>query len=92
MADQPDGSYPRLNCAMVKSGNYREMIVSLVGKFKGAIDANSGLVAFECADGGTINLSLNSGEPPSAELTAPDGPAVEIVGQVMSTEEVLVRS
>jgi hypothetical protein len=82
---QPEGYYPRLNAQMVLSGNFNQMIVSLVGKVQG----NQGThVKFQCADGGLIRLSTEHGDIPAL---SPDA-VVEIVGQVMGQDDVAVRS
>jgi hypothetical protein len=82
---QPDGYYPRLNAAMLNSGNYNQMIVSVVGKVRGATDGSG--IQFQCADGACIRVSTEHGEMPDL----PPNAVVEIVGQASSPEEVAVR-
>ena len=81
---QPDGSYPRLNAALLRSGKYSEMIVSLVGRVKGS---NGTQVSFECADGEIVQVSTEHGEIPPG---LPADAVVEIVGQVLSPNDVAV--
>jgi hypothetical protein len=86
---QPQGSYPRLNAAMVTSGQFSGSIVSLVGKFVSNAAAD-GTVDFQCADGASVKLSVEHAELPPMDVT--DAPVVEVVGQVMENNLVAVRS
>jgi hypothetical protein len=79
---QADGAYPRLNAAMVGSGKYNGMIVSLVGKFLSPVQ-------FQCCDGGTVELSGDHAD--LSEMDFNSGMVVEIVGQVSSPTLVAVR-
>ena len=81
---QPDGSYPRLNGAMLATGQYHDMIVSVVGKIQGNDGQNVNLA---CADGPTIQVSL---EHADAEL--PSDAVVEMIGQAISPNQIAVRS
>jgi len=80
---QPDGSYPRLNGALLASGKYSGMIVSLVGKFGAAVPEQ-----FVCCDNATIQLDMQQAE--IAHI--PQGTVVEIVGQVQSPNQVVVST
>ena len=83
MNAQPSGSYPRLNAAMVNSGKYHQMIVSVVGKMMpGGAGAD---VNFQCSDGGLILLGTEHGEIPSQ--LEPNA-VVEVVGQVANPHKV----
>ena len=88
---QPVGSYPRLNAAMLQSGKYEQMIVSLIGKIiVNSHNDDDGVVTsmkFQCADGGVIQLATEHAEIPTLAGDA----IVEIVGQAMSLNEVMVR-
>mmetsp|Transcript_26286 Transcript_26286/g.38844 ORF Transcript_26286/g.38844 Transcript_26286/m.38844 type:complete len:117 (+) Transcript_26286:59-409(+) len=48
MSEQPDGSYPRINGKVLKSGEYVNKIVSLVGKVE-VFDGTS--IQLTCSDG-----------------------------------------
>ena len=59
MASQPDGAFPRVNLAMIKSGNYDNLIVSLVCR---TIEFNGeGIMQVECADGGAMSVMVEEG-------------------------------
>lgn len=81
---QPDGSYPRVNAAMLQTGQYNGMIVSLVGKVRG----NDGThIKFESADGGLVQVSLEQADFPAGLA----GDAVlELVGLAGSPQELTV--
>lgn len=82
---QPIGSYPRLNAAMLQSGKYENMIVSLVGK---VVSPDDGMgMKFQCADGGVVQLLTEHAQIPTLAGDA----IVEIVGQAMSSSDVMVR-
>jgi hypothetical protein len=86
---QANGYYPRLNAAMIATGNYNGSIVSLMGRFVSGAGGNGG-VSFQCSDGGTLSLSVEHAEIPNMDVQ--DGPVVEVVGQVMKENEVAVRA
>jgi hypothetical protein len=88
-APQANGYYPRLNAAMIATGNYNGSIVSLMGRFVSGAGGNGG-VSFQCSDGGTLSLSVEHAEIPNMDVQ--DGPVVEVVGQVMKENEVAVRA
>jgi hypothetical protein len=79
----PDGCYPRLNAAMLRTGNFESMIVSMVGKF--ILDGTN---SFLCCDQGRIRLNAEQGAIP--DDMHPDM-VVEIVGQAVDAETVSVR-
>ena len=79
---QADGAYPRLNAAMVGSGKYNGMIVSLVGKLLST-------TSFQCCDGGTVQLSGDHADISDMDSNN-NGMVVEIVGQVASPTLVAV--
>jgi len=84
---QPDGYYPRLNAVMLNSGQFTNMIVSVVGQVRGTEGINC--VLFQCADGGTIRLNTEHGEfPPDLAV---NHSIVEVVGQASGPDEVMVR-
>ena len=84
---QVDGAYPRLNAAMVSSGQYANQLVSLVGKFP-----NANWNEFQCSDGGRLQLDTTHAAaveelpPPQRDMV------VEIMGQVQGPSMVAVRS
>ena len=56
---QPDGAFPRVNLAMIKSGNYNDLIVSLVCR---TVEYNGeGILQVECADGGPMSVTVEEG-------------------------------
>ena len=75
---QPDGSYPRLNSAMLRSGKFNNMIVSFVGHFANS-NAPDGSVSFQTSDGGSITFATEQAEVPQI---GPDQPPYEAIGQV----------
>jgi len=77
-----DGAYPRLNAAMVATGQYNGQLVSLVGKF-----LNAGQ-QFECCDHGQVQLDAAHADVDQI----PQGVAVEIMGQVQGPTQVAVRT
>ena len=77
---QPDGSYPRLNGAMLGSGKYNGKIVSLVGKF----DASQ--KHFECCDKMTVELDTAQADG----MQIIPGTIAEIVGLVQSPSNLMV--
>ena len=56
---QPDGAFPRVNLAMIKSGNYDNLIISLVCR---TVEYNGeGILQVECADGGPMSVTVDEG-------------------------------
>ena len=80
-APQIDGAYPRLNAAMVATGQYNGQLVSLVGKFVSPQQ-------FECSDRGQVQLDAAHADVDQI----PQGVAVEIMGQVQGPTQVAVRT
>jgi hypothetical protein len=85
---QPDGFYPRINAALVRSGSFANQIVSLVGTFVHS-NAPDGTVNFQTSDGGMISLNTEQAEVPQI---GPGQPPYEVVGQAMETGQVMVSS
>jgi len=85
MAQTP-GYYPRIGASMMSQN--LNMIVSVVGKFTSLPDAQ-GMAAFQCSDGGTVRVSFEQVDVPNIVL---DGPIVELVGQSMSEDVLLVSN
>lgn len=78
MASQPDGAFPRVNLAMIKSGNYNNLIVSLVCRL---VEYNGeGIMQVECSDGGAYNVQVDEGY----EFTP--NKVVEIMGHLQDGE------
>mmetsp|Transcript_42840 Transcript_42840/g.48678 ORF Transcript_42840/g.48678 Transcript_42840/m.48678 type:complete len:116 (+) Transcript_42840:231-578(+) len=71
MAEQPDGSYPRINGKMLSSCQHTNKIVSLVGRIQ-KFDGNS--IQFTCAD----NMIANVHCEPDADVL--QGSVYELVG------------
>jgi hypothetical protein len=88
---QADGCYPRLNAALLQTGKYKSMIVSLVGKLTSSQPSADGTVNFQCCDGATIALSTEHADIP-AHIDINDSPFVEVVGQVTDENVVAVRA
>lgn len=84
---QANGEYPRLNSAMVASGRYNGLLVSLVGRFQ------EGGRLFACCDGGTVPLSVEHMDESAMHLihNTNTGMVVEVVGQISSPSLVAVR-
>ena len=84
MAAQADGYYPRLNGALLASGNYGGMIVSVVG----TVEACDGQYAtIKCCDGGQARFQVD----PS--FAHPPGTLLELIGAaVEGSNEVQVRA
>ena len=80
---QADGYYPRLNAAMLQSGNFAEMIVSVVGKVKSKDMANDQL-EFECSDGGVVWMDSSQAEAETLEafMNFDNAPVMEAIGSV----------
>ncbi|KAL3782903.1 hypothetical protein HJC23_004882 [Cyclotella cryptica] len=75
MSQQPDGAFPRVNAAMIKSGQYNNLIVSLVCRtinFDGV-----GVMLVECADGGKMNVSVDG------DYVFSPGKVIEIMGHLV---------
>ena len=80
-AQQADGYYPRLNGALLASGNFGGMIVSVVG----TVEACDGQYAtVKCCDGGQARLQVD----PS--FAHPPGTVLELIGVVTEGNEVQV--
>lgn len=76
---QAEGCYPRVNAGSM--GNFPGMIVAAVGRIH---NGNQ----LECSDGQRVQLNLDSAEPPEVN----DAMVYEIVGQVMSKDELAVSA
>lgn len=93
------GSYPRVNSAMMNSGQYNETIVSLVGKFVNGSngmnnqqqhDLESMTFYFQTADQGIVQIEATDGfnvDPTTINYT--NGPVYEIIGQVIDNRLVV---
>ena len=77
---QPDGSYPRLNGALLGSGNYEGQIVSLVGKFGG--DPQHQFVGCD-----NVTVPIDTQQAEGMHLLP--GTIAEIVGQVAAPNMVV---
>ena len=75
---QPDGAFPRVNLAMIKSGKYDNLIVSLVCRHVEYDGVNT--LRVECADGGAMPVQVDEGYE-----FAP-GKVVEIMGHLQDGE------
>lgn len=88
MADpepRPDGFYPRVNAALMKSGRFTNMIVSVVG----VVESFDGSVAtLRCADNGIVRLTTEFVEDGAVEPRS----TVEIVGQTAGDDLVTVSA
>lgn len=80
---QPDGSYPRLNGALLCSGHFEGQIVSLVGQFGGDPQHQ-----FVCCDNVTVPIDTQQAEG----MHMPSGTIAEIVGQAASPNSVVVSA
>ncbi|KAL7557379.1 hypothetical protein ACA910_019266 [Epithemia clementina (nom. ined.)] len=80
MAQQEDGGYPRLNGSMICSGQYNNMIVSLVGQFASAVPTGN-TVEFVCCDQGRATVILDQAELPENLAALPEM-YYELIGQV----------
>jgi hypothetical protein len=87
MAEQPQGSYPRINGKMLQSGVYNDQLVSLMGRFVSMPNPDA-TVSFQCADQVVVTLSTEHAEVPPLDMI--DGPVVEIVGQVATGQDPLM--
>ena len=80
---QADGYYPRLNGALLASGNFGGMIVSVVG----TVEACDGQYAtVKCCDGGQARFQVD----PS--FAHPPGTLLELIGVATEGNEVQVRA
>lgn len=78
MAQQPDGSYPRVNANMIQTNEkFNGMIVSVVGRIQSKNLADS-QIQFQCSDGGVVTMDISSAELPEHL----DDVAFEAIGQV----------
>jgi hypothetical protein len=84
---QPQGFYPRVNGKSLATGQYANMIVSLVGHFLPTPNAD-GTVPFKASDGGIISVTPEQVEMP---LIGPDSSPFEIIGQAMGPADLFVR-
>ena len=84
---QPDGYYPRLNAGMISSGQFQEMIVSVVGTVQPGGSATA--VDFSTADGGAIQLDTSHVE--GGLVLQDPNMVVEVIGQVSGPNQVTVR-
>ena len=81
MSTQEDGFYPRLNAALLATGNFNQMIVSVVG----TVEACDGQFAtVKCCDGGQARFIVD----PS--FAYPPGTVLEMIGAATETNEVQV--
>lgn len=79
---QPDGYYPRLNAAMLQSGQFEGMIVSLMGRIQSNNPGNQ-TAEFIAADGGIVVMNTNQMElPEEMDMAVNDRPVMEAIGQV----------
>lgn len=78
-----EGVFPRINSAMLNSGQYTESIVSLVGK---TVSFDGSTMQFECADGGKVQVQM---QPEWNEFQP--GQAMEIMGSANEDRTVQVR-
>ena len=79
----PDGAFPRVNAAMIHSGEYVNCIASVVG-MPVSFDGESA-VDFECVDGGRVQVIV------SPEFMFVPGKVMEIMGAVQEDRSVQVR-
>jgi hypothetical protein len=82
---QPDGSYPRLNGALLQSGQHQDKIASLIGSLE-----SSGS-AIRLCDGARMNLDLSQWADEQEELTSLFDTKVEVIGLVSSPQQFVVR-
>jgi hypothetical protein len=96
---QPDGVYPRVNAELLGSGEYLDMIVSVVGRFHGTAtqllhrymqDPSSAGVTFLCCDGKTIELMGELEDDALPDMGVSNDLAVEIIGVAQSRNKVMV--
>ena len=85
---QPQGFYPRVNAKSLGTGQYANMIVSLVGHFLPTPNAD-GTIPFRASDGGVISVTPEQVEMP---LIGPDSPPFEIIGQAVDLAGLFVRT
>lgn len=82
---QPDGSYPRLNGELLKTGLHQEKIASLIG----SLEASG--TCLRLSDQGQVGLDISQwvAEEP---ITAYCDSKVEVIGQVSSPDRFLVST
>jgi hypothetical protein len=80
----PDGAFPRVNAAMIHSGEYVNCIASVVGT-PVSFDGESA-VDFQCVDGGRVQVVA------SPDFAFVPGRVMEIMGAVQEDRSVQVRS
>lgn len=97
---QPDGVYPRVNAELLGTGEYQDMIVSVVGRFHSTPtqllhrymqDPSSAGVTFLCCDGKTIELMGELEDDALPDTGTSNEMAVEIIGLAQSHNKVMVR-
>mmetsp|Transcript_23568 Transcript_23568/g.40001 ORF Transcript_23568/g.40001 Transcript_23568/m.40001 type:complete len:119 (-) Transcript_23568:174-530(-) len=73
-----EGVYPRLNGALLKSGQYDGQIVSVVGR---VVSFDGQTVRCDCADHQRVEMVCD----PSVVVEAPQGTVMELVGLAGNT-------
>jgi hypothetical protein len=84
---QPQGYYPRLNSKSLATGQYANMIVSMVGHFLPTPNPD-GTIPFRASDGGIVSVTPEQVEMP---LIGPDSPPFEVIGQALGPAGIFVR-
>lgn len=79
----PEGAFPRVNAAMIHSGEYVNCIASVVGT-PASFDGESA-VDFECVDGGRVHVVA------SPDFAFVPGKVMEIMGAIQEDRSVQVR-
>lgn len=88
---QADGYYPRLNAAMLQSGKYTNMIVSLMGRIQNDIRLGEPVVDFLTSDGGTVKMNVESAElADTMDIPMNERPVMEAIGQALDDNTVAV--
>ena len=82
MSGQEDGFYPRLNGALLSSGQFSGMIVSVVGTVE---SCDGQFATVKCCDGGQARFTVD----PS--FAHPPGTMLELIGAAAEGNEVQVR-
>jgi len=75
---------------MLATGQFTNMIVSMVGRFTETQPAGDGSVGFQTSDGGTIRLLVEQMELPL--LDPSNGPPYEIVGHAAESNGTVMVS
>lgn len=94
--EQPDGSYPRVNSELIRTGNYDDMIVSVVGRFDVTNSTTTGsslmYSSFICSDDQPIELITEHAAALSPEvMTVVNDMVFEIIGQAQQSSKLVVR-